>query len=227
METEPSNWSLRRSLRLVPHRAKYSQMLVRKMSLFFWVRFVPLQPRAASQSNSTPEHGINSHSTSGSFFRFLQAACFLVLLGSWSMLNAQCPVADRSSWRQGRDVTFHIDPNMSEAEQQQIRRAIDKWNAANQANGSGVNFVERFNPMQIPAALNFENGIIPVTNPDRTTSYASGLTSPPTGSDGTLNSATITIDPNRELALIQLLEPPALILSLRRSRFTKLGIPWG
>jgi hypothetical protein len=112
------------------------------------------------------------------------------------MLNAQCPVGDRNSWRQGREVTFHIDADMSEAEQTGIRAAIAKWNAANQVNGSGVRFTEVINPGQIPAGLNFQNGINPFTRPDGSTGYASGLTSPHTGFDGTLNSATIAIDPN-------------------------------
>ena len=136
------------------------------------------------------------HGRDGSYFRFLRAAFLVMILGAFWTLNAQCPVADRNSWRQGREVTFHIDPSMSDAEQQGIRNAIAKWNQANQSNGSGVTFREVINPMQIPAALNFENGANPITNPDGTTTYASAATSPNTGFDGTLNSATITIDPN-------------------------------
>lgn len=68
--------------------------------------------------------------------------------------------------------------------------------SGNQFNGSGVTFREVINPGQIPAALNFENGANPITNPDGTTTYASAQTSPQTGFDGTLNSARITIDPN-------------------------------
>jgi hypothetical protein len=85
---------------------------------------------------------------------------------------------------------------MSDAQQQQIRRAIEKWNAENQTNGSGVTFTEVINPGQIPAALNFQNGANPVTNPDGTTSYEVGHITRNNNPDGTLNSATIIIDPN-------------------------------
>src|SRR6266404_5840008 len=84
-----------------------------------------------------PRHEISS--------QFLRGVCLLLLLGASSILNAQCPVGDGNAWRQGREVTFYIDPNMSPAEQDGIRSAIAKWNAANQTNGSGVRFSEVLN----------------------------------------------------------------------------------
>ncbi len=66
---------------------------------------------------------------------FLRAASFLVLVGAFSALNAQCPPTDHTGWPRGSTITFHLDPNMPDAEQAQIRSAMTKWNVANQTNG--------------------------------------------------------------------------------------------
>ncbi len=59
-----------------------------------------------------------------------------------------------------------------------------------------MTFQEILNPGQIPAALNFQNGSHPITNPDGTTSYATAFTSSESDANGNVSSATITIDPN-------------------------------
>lgn len=128
--------------------------------------------------------------------QYLGAICFLLLVGALSALKAQCPQNNRSAWPQGSTITFHLDPSMSEAEQVQVRRAFDKWNAANQTNGSGVRFQEVLNPGQVPAALNFHDGVNPHTNPDGTTTYSAATTHRNNNPDGTLGSADISFDPN-------------------------------
>jgi hypothetical protein len=100
----------------------------------------------------------------------LSAAFFVIALGALTLIKAQCPPNTGRAWPKGTHVTFHIDPSMSAEEQAGIRSAIEKWNIENESNGSGVSFHEVFNPMQIPAALNFQNEENPATNPDGTTS---------------------------------------------------------
>jgi len=80
---------------------------------------------------------------------------------------------------------------MSAEEQAGIRQAIDKWNAENQTNGSGVSFHE----VQTPAALNFQNGENPVTNQDGSTGNVAGNTQKTPDANGNIGSATITFDP--------------------------------
>lgn len=90
-----------------------------------------------------------------------RAACFLVLVGAFSALNAQCPPTDHTGWPRGSTITSHLDPNMPDAEQAQTRSAMTKWNNANQTNGSGVSFREVLNPGQIPSGLEFSKWVTP------------------------------------------------------------------
>jgi hypothetical protein len=74
-------------------------------------------------------------------------------------LRAQspCPQNGNAAWPQNSTIRFYIDFNLPETAQEQIRRAMAKWNTANQTNGSGVTFVEELNPgMTATTRLTFE-----------------------------------------------------------------------
>ena len=120
---------------------------------------------------------LSLNSQSSTKIRFLIVACVLLLCGAFTAVNAQqeCPPNNRPAWPKDSTITYHIGPGLGEEAASQIRSAMAKWDLDNQTNGSGVRFVERLNPMQIPAALNFEVGVNPVTNPDGSTTYAPGF----------------------------------------------------
>lgn len=86
---------------------------------------------------------------------------------------------------------------MPQAEQDAIRRAIVKWNTANQSNGSGVTFTET--PTPGAPTLTIQNGVNQRLDGNGNTYYAAGNTSGQVADTSTpLTSATITFDPTIE-----------------------------
>ena len=119
----------------------------------------------------------------------------LTLHVSYGQTSQQCPPVDRNSWPQGSTVQVTIDPNMPQAEQDAIRRAMGKWNTANQSNGSRITFTET--PTAGAPTLTFQNGSNPRVDPNTgQTVYAAARTSGQVANTNTpLTSATITLDP--------------------------------
>lgn len=142
--------------------------------------------------------------TSGSLFR---VSCLLAILFSLSSITfAECPTASQTAWPAGKTVLFSINPNMPPEQQQAMLRAINKWNEENQANGSGVRFVDTGiapNYQFGPPNLVIQNGENPYTNSQTgQREYAPGAIrrvnsdgSTTSGATGvTLEHATLTID---------------------------------
>lgn len=142
--------------------------------------------------------------TSGSLFR---VSCLLAILFSLSSITfAECPAPSQTAWPAGKTVLFSINPNMPPEQQQAMLRAINKWNEENQANGSGVRFVDTGiapNYQFGPPNLVVQNGENPYTNSQTgQREYAPGAIrrvnsdgSTTSGATGvTLEHATLTID---------------------------------
>ena len=131
------------------------------------------------------------------YVRLLIGICFLCVIGNFYELRAQspCPQNGNAAWPQNSTIRFYIDFNLPEISQEQIRRAMAKWNTANQTNGSGVTFVEEPNPGISTTSLTFEPGENPTTLADGTPGWAAAKARKDIGPDGKLRSAVITIDP--------------------------------
>lgn len=131
------------------------------------------------------------------YVRLLLGIC-LCVIGNFYDLRAQspCPPNGNAAWPQNSTIRFYIDFNLPDGAEAQIRRAMAKWNAANQTNGSGVTFVEEPNPgMTATTSLTFEPGENSTTLPDGTPGWAAAKARKDVGPDGKLRSAVISIDP--------------------------------
>lgn len=131
----------------------------------------------------------------------------LVLTFSFCALSyGQCPTNDRTSWPDGSTVYFRIDPNMPPEQRDGAYRAIARWNQANQANNSGVRFVETVanspNGDFGPPNLIIQNGQNPFRDPQTgDLLYAPAEVRKIENPDGTVATATITLDARPETGI--------------------------
>lgn len=123
---------------------------------------------------------------------------FLYVLASFtaSTGNADCPPASTlGGWAKGSTVYVYIDPSLNAQQQSQIVDALNRWNAANQTNGSGVHF-ETVGNTGPAAQLVFTTGNLTRTDSAGQTFAPGAETIRQPGPNGTTASATITIDNN-------------------------------